>query len=687
MNDLSTATRPILWNISEVWLMYVLFVLALAIFAFGMYRRINHWRAGRADDERLGDWWLRFRLLTKETLLQTRVRGSKGPSIFHSLIFYSFLVLVVATTVVALDYDFGTSLFKGWLYVVLTVGADLGGLFILVGAGMALWRRLVTKPVHLPGAGGNWLALALLAVMVLTGFLVEGLRIATLGDRWRWFSPIGVAFALPFACVSEQTGRGLHWGLWWGHTAIAMAWIAIIPYTKFFHLLALPTNAFFQRLRPRGELKRDDLEAMMMADDFDEESFRVGIERPSDFTWKHRLDLDACVSCGRCDDVCPATQSGAPFAPQDFIVNCRARLETGKLNDPVVGNAFDEQFIWHCRTCTACTEVCPALIDHVDAMIDVRRNEVLMQGRVPDEAARMLRMMENQGNPFGPQADRMEWNDEMNIRVVEAGDEVDVLYWSGCYTGFDPTKRQIAQDLCTVLDFCDVDYGVLGADERCCGDPARILGDERLFQEIAKTQVEQLKNRKFRVLLTSCPHCYNVLANEYPQFGGDFNVVHHSEFIRELLRCGKLAPEIGEARKLVYHDPCFLGRYQGIYDAPRDVLKSIPGASVAEMKDSKPRSLCCGSGGGHFWMDLDSAERINNLRVRQADEVDADCIVTACAYCKQMLEDSMKALDIAEKIEVTDLATLVLNSVPQRGERSSVDQMEPCPPAHPSTEA
>jgi Fe-S oxidoreductase len=193
-------------------------------------------------------------------------------------------------------------------------------------------------------------------------------------------------------------------------------------------------------------------------------------------------------------------------------------------------------------------------------MIDVRRNEVLMQGRVPDEAARMLKTLENQGNPFGAQADRIEWIEGMNIRVVDAGDEVDVLYWSGCYTGFDSTKRQIAQDLCTLLGSCGIDYGVLGPDERCCGDPARIVADERLFQETAKAQVEQLNKRKFRVLLTSCPHCYNVLANEYPQFGGHFNVVHHSEFIRELLRSNKLKPEIGEARKLVYHDPCFLGR-------------------------------------------------------------------------------------------------------------------------------
>ncbi len=666
MTDLSQATRPIMWNISAAWLMYLLFFIALGVFTFGLYQRIQGWRSGRGDNERLGDWWVRARLLLKELLLQTRVRGSRLPGFFHSLIFYSFIVLVAATTVVAIDYDLGTSLFKGWLYVALTIGADLGGLLILVGVCMALWRRVVSKPTSLPTTGDDWFGLALLGVMVLTGFLTEGLRIATIGDPWKWLSPVGAIIALPFEGISASTGEGIHVGLWWGHTAIAMAWIATIPYTKFVHMLALPTNVFFQRLRPRGELLREDLEEMMMAEDFDEETFRVGIEKPADLTWKHRLDFDACISCGRCEEVCPATQCGHPFSPREFIAKCKAQIDAGKTGEALVENAFDDQFIWYCRTCTACMEVCPAFIDHVDIMMEVRRNEVLMKGRIPTEAARALKMLENLGNPFGPQADRIDWIEDMNVRVVEAGEEVDVLYWIGCCTTFDPSKRQIAQDLCALLTACDINYGVLGSAERCCGDPARVLGEERLFQEIAKAQVAQLKARKFKILLTACPHCYNVLANEYPQFGGDFQVVHHSEFIHEMLWNGVLQPELGTARKLVYHDPCYLGRYQGIYDAPREVLKSVPGATVAEMKDYKEKSLCCGGGGGHFWMDLKSTDRINNLRVEQAVEAGADCIVTGCAYCKQMLEDSVKAMDLDENLEVADLATLMLRSIPRQ---------------------
>jgi len=659
----SDATRPILWNISAVWMMYVLFALAVGVFVWGLARRVAQWRKGRADDERLGDWWLRLRLLIKEIFSQRRVRRRRVPGVFHGLIFYSFIVLLVATTVVALDYDFGTSLFQGWFYAALTIGADLAGALILVGLAVALWRRVKTRPTSLPTSAGDWVSLSLLGLMVVTGFAVEGLRIATLEDPWRWLSPIGLLFAQPFAGLSADTGRRLHQGLWWGHTAIAMAWIAAIPYTKFFHLLALPTNIFFQQLGSRGQLQREDLEALMMADDFDEENFRLGIETSNDFRWKHRLDFDACVECGRCEDACPASQSGADFSPRDFIARCKTQLATRADDTPLVGEAVDEPYVWQCRLCAACMEVCPAAIDHVPTLVDVRRNEVLMQGRVPDEAARMLRALENQGNPFGPPADRTAWVADRQVRVVGPGEQVDVLYWSGCYTAVDETKRQIANDLCALLEQAGVDFGVLGADEGCCGDPACVVGDERLFQERAKEQVEQLNSRRFRILLTSCPHCYNVLANEYPQFGGHLRVLHHSQFLDELIEQGRLVPQSRDDRKFVYHDPCFLGRYQGIYDAPRNVLGHVGGEGKTEMRDSRQNSLCCGGGGGHFWMEMEAPRRIGDLRVQQAVQAGADCIVTGCAYCKQMLEDSVKSEGLSEPIEVTDLATLTLSHV------------------------
>jgi Fe-S oxidoreductase len=329
----------------------------------------------------------------------------------------------------------------------------------------------------------------------------------------------------------------------------------------------------------------------------------------------------------------------------------------------IVGKAFDEEFIWHCRTCSACMEVCPALIDHVDTLMELRRNEVLIQGRIPEEAGRALKLYETNGNPFAPQSERTDWINRMGVRVVGPGEKVDVLYWIGCCVTFDPQKHKIAEDLCRLLTKCGIDFGVLGEDEKCCGDPARVMGQEMLFQQTAKEQVELLKQREFKVLLTGCPHCYNVIKHEYKQFGGNFNVVHHSEYIHEMLDRGMLKPQFGTERKYVYHDPCYLGRYQKIFDPPREIVKSIPNAQLLEMKNRREKSLCCGAGGGHYWMDLKRGERINNLRVKQAQAAGADTIVTGCAYCMHMLQDSVKLLNCDETMRVVDLASLTADSL------------------------
>ncbi len=273
------------------------------------------------------------------------------------------------------------------------------------------------------------------------------------------------------------------------------------------------------------------------------------------------------------------------------------------------------------------------------------------------------RLLETQGNPFGPEDTRQTWVDEQHLPVVGPGESVDVLYWIGCCTTFDPTKQKIATDLCKILKRCGISFGVMGRDERCCGDPARLIGQEHLFQTIAKAQVADINARNFKVLLVSCPHCYNVLKNEYPQFGGNYNIVHHTEFLHEMLWNGTIKPVKGEKRKLVYHDPCYLGRYQKVYDSPREVIKAIPGVDVVEMKNHAEKSLCCGGGGGNYWFDSHEGERLNNRRVAQARDANADTVITGCAYCMQMLDDSIKIMDLDDKIRVMDIATLVLDSL------------------------
>ncbi len=679
MPPLSDATRPLMWNISHVWVMYGLFIVALAIFAWGIYKRIEFWRQGKSDNERLSDWGKRLRVLLREVLLQKQVRNSSYPAILHCLVFYSFIVLVVTTLVVMIEYDAGQlfglhlNIFQGFLYVLLTVASELAGILILVGIAMAAYRRYVIRPATVPNTMEDGFVLLLIAGMVITGYLVEGWRIAVIGDQWKMLSPVGWGASSLFRGVDENTGKSIHASLWWIHTIFAMSWIAMIPYTKFVHLLSLPTNVFFSKLKPRGELQRADIEKLMESAESDD--LKIGIQKADELTWKQRMDLDACISCGRCEEVCPAYMADKEyFTPRQLIARMKKSLdeiagrrsgngnETAEIQD-IVGKAFDEEFIWHCRTCSACMEVCPALIDHVDTLMELRRNEVLIQGRMPEEASRALRIFETSGNPFGPQSDRVDWINQMNVRIVKPGEKVDVLYWIGCCVTFDPQKHKIATDLCRLMEKCGIDFGVLGEDEKCCGDPARIMGQEMLFQQTAKEQVELLKQREFKVLLTGCPHCYNVLKHEYRQFGGNFNVVHHSEYIHEMLYLGTLKPQLGTEHKYVYHDPCYLGRYQKIYDPAREVIKSIPKGHMLEMKNRREKSLCCGAGGGHYFMDLKRGERINNLRVKQANAAGADTIVTGCAYCMHMLQDSLKLLNYDETMRVVDVASLMADSL------------------------
>ena len=442
MPPLSEATRPLMWNISPVWVMYGLFAIALAIFAWGMYQRIEFWRRGKSEKEQFADWGKRLAILLREIFFQKQVRNSGYPAIFHCLIFYSFIVLVITTLLVMIQYDAGhllgleLNIFKGFIYVFFSVASELAGVLVLAGIAMAAYRRYFLKPETVPNTREDGLVLLLIACMVITGYLVEGLRIAVIGDPWKMLSPVGWGVSSLFAGVTESSGKAIHASLWWVHTVFAMGWIALLPYTKFVHLLSLPTNAFFSKIKPRGELQRDDIEKLMESAESDD--LKIGLQKADELTWKQRMDVDSCVSCGRCDEVCPAYMADKDyFTPRQLIARIKKSLDefdpgvnTGgdkpaELSD-IVGKAFDEEFIWHCRTCSACVEVCPALIDHVGTLMELRRNEVLIQGRMPEEAGRALRIYETNGNPFGPQSDRIGFHRKAQGQGRRAGRE------SGC---------------------------------------------------------------------------------------------------------------------------------------------------------------------------------------------------------------------------------------------------------------
>jgi Fe-S oxidoreductase len=421
-----------------------------------------------------------------------------------------------------------------------------------------------------------------------------------------------------------------------------------------------------------------DIEALMN-DEAAAENFNVGVSAVKDLTWKQRFDYDACIRCGRCQDVCPSFRNNKPLSPKKFINDLKAFCEQNSdarrpavslgesisTEEPpaIVGNAFETDVIWECRTCRACMEVCPAHIEHIPQLMELRRAEVMMRGQLPSDASVTLKTLERGGNPFGPQEERSNWIAENQIPVIGPGEECEALFWIGCCTTYDLLKQKVAYNVLHILMSAGVKVGVLGTDESCCGDPARLLGDENLFQATVKAQIEAIQSRKFKYFISHCPHCYNVFKNEYPQFGAEFKVMHHTEVIAELIKEGRIKLTEPIERKVTYHDPCYLGRYNQIYDQPRDILKAIKGIELVEMEHTRELSQCCGGGGGHYWMDIPSGERINVSRVKEAQATEAGIVAASCVYCLQMLNDGIKALDIEEKMEVHDISELVVRAM------------------------
>ncbi len=664
------AAREIMWNISNPGLMYLFFAGALGIFLYGLYRRTAAWKRGKADSERFSHLFLRFLRMARSTIFQQKTFNTLYPGVFHGLIFFPFLALVMVTTVIGMDYDFGTSLFVGQWHLFWTLLAEAAGVMLLAGIAMALWRRHVIKPRSLDRSFQDTAWLLFMALLVITGYLVEGLRISATNDPWAGWSFLGQGISAFFSGVPRDILLNLHAISWWLHLAMAMVWIAAIPYSKFMHILLVPVNAFFGKVKPPGELSRIDIETLMERADLSEDDFTIGIGNTGDFTWKQLMDLDACVSCGRCEDACPSAMAGETLSPKAFVLNMRNLIKPHEdSTTDIVRKAFDEQFIWLCRTCMACVHICPAHVEHVDTLMEIRRNEVSMKGRLPAQASDCLKLMESLGNPFGSKKEGNQWVRALDAPVIGIHESCDVLYWMGCFAFMDPVKRQIAEDFCRLLKTCGVDFGILGEEEHCCGDPARILGDENLFQMMAKKQVTELNLRKFNTLAVSCPHGYNVLKNEYPQFGGHYRVVHYTELLYDLVEQGKLKPVPGRNRIVAFHDPCYLGRYQQIYDAPRKLIDAIPGIKRVEMAGNRGKSLCCGGGGGHFWMDLKQGERISHIRVRQALDAKVDAIVTACPYCRHMLEDGIRHLNLEENLEVVDIGALISGNSPNEQPR------------------
>ena len=660
--------RDTFWNIPgwAQFLLYALSVVAIGVFALGLWGLIARWRGGKPEN-RLDRIPERIRFLVCHGLLQARTLSQRYPGVMHALMFWGFAVLFLGTVLATIDYDvtlrlpfgLGFKLLRGPFYVAYKLALDLFGLFFVVGLGLALYRRFVVRPARIDATPDFAAMLALLFVINLSGFVIEACRLAVVRPWWGPWSPAGWALGQGFLTlgIPEAGLRGLHLGTWLLHFVIAFAFIALIPHSYFQHLITTPLNVFFAKLGPRGALAPiTNIE----------EAESLGVSRLEEFSWKRRLDFDACTMCGRCQDVCPAHIQGTPLSPKQVILKLRRVMHEGNGGalHAAAGGPITAEELWACTTCMACVEACPAFIDIVDTIVDLRRYLALSEGALPVTAGSSLQNMQRAGNPWGlASSDRLAWADGLDVPRLEPGREVEYLYWVGCSASYDRRNQSIARSVVKILKAAGVSFAVMN-EEKCSGDAARRLGEEYLYQTLAQENVASLQRYRFRTVIAACPHCFNTIGREYRQFGGEFAVVHHSTLIAELVRAGRLRLTRPRDELLTYHDSCYLGRYNGVFDAPRESLKAIPGLRLVEMSRSREKGLCCGGGGGHMWMEVRGKnERINVTRVGEILGTGAKTVGTACPFCLAMVDLGRKVKGVEDKVEVKDIAELVAEAL------------------------
>jgi Fe-S oxidoreductase len=653
--------RDTFWNVPG-WAQVALYAggaVAVAIFAWGVWRRVTLWRRGLPED-RFDRIPTRVMLVVREALGQARTLSQAYPGVMHATMFWGFLALFMGTVLATIDWDitlplFGVKLLRGSFYLFYKTTLDLFGLFFVIGLGMAVWRRFVARPDRVDPAARFAGVLALLFVINLSGFVIEACRLAAVRPPWAPWSPVGWALGQGMQALGMTEGalRATHLSVWLFHAAISLAFVAIVPFSYFMHLLTTPLNIFFAKLGPRGAIRK--IENI-------EEAESLGVSKLEEFSWKRRLDFDACVECGRCQAACPAYMAGSALSPKQIIVKLKRHMH-GEAAGPIHGELIKPDELWACTTCMACVEECPAFIDIVDTIIDLRRYLALSEGALPSTAPQSLQNIRRAGNPWGlPPGERLAWAQGLDVPVLEPGKEVDYLYWVGCSASYDKRNQAIARAFVKILKAAGVSFAVL-REERCHGEVARRLGEEYLYQTLQQENVQALGRYRFKKVVTHCPHCFNTLRNEFPQFGGSYEVVHHSELIDELLRSGRITPRKPLDATLAFHDSCYLGRYNGITEAPRRVARAVPGLRVVELPRNRARGLCCGGGGGHMWMEVKAKRRVNLIRVEEALEAKVDMVGTGCPFCLAMVDLGRKVAGAEESLQVKDVSELVAESL------------------------
>jgi Fe-S oxidoreductase len=640
-------------------------VLAAAGIVFG--RRalllVNLVRAGKPV-QRSDDVPARVRSEAVVVLGQKKLFQRLVPGLIHAFIFWGFLVLfptIVMATIGAVSKDHSIPWLgsQGWFAFLV----DLFCVLVLVGVGGALWIRKVQKPERFKGShkGEADLILLWIAGIVLSLLLWHASRIALgLNEYPAGWSPLANTISNVFG--TGTTTEALERVFVWAHLLLVLGFLAYLPHSKHLHIMTAAVNVWFGRTRARGRLEPLDFTVE------DEAAMRFGSNTIADMTWKQMVDTMSCTECGRCQDVCPAYATGKELSPKLLIMGLRDQLfaEGPSLLSnpdfqptPLVPNAVADDVVWDCVTCGACVRECPVAIEHVDHIVDLRRHLVMVEGRFPSEGETMLRDVERSQNPWGkPQAERADWTDGLDVRVLQPGEPPpEVLYWVGCAASFDERARVTAQSTAKLMQAAGVDFAILGPRECCTGDPARRMGNEYTYQSYAEQNVATMNEAGVTKIVASCPHCFNTLANEYPDFGGRYEVVHHTELLSQLLEEGRLQPAVG-TEEITYHDSCYLARHNDVIAAPREIVSRI--GKPLEMARSGKRTFCCGAGGAHMWLE-ERGNQINEERAREAAETGASTLAVACPFCTIMLDDG--ARQNGSELRVADVATLLAEAL------------------------
>jgi Fe-S oxidoreductase len=693
-------------NVPAYPLVFVVFWGAALFFALAMARHLRIFAAVRASGPSpFENIPARFSGLIQYAFVQTKMFKDPRAAILHLGIFWGFILLTIGTANIVtggLLEAIVSAPFDGVLWVAVEAMQNVVAVIVIVSILWAFERRLISRPARLTLNNDALIILGMIGGLVTAELFAQVFEVARYGDQPGAF--IADLLASPLRGVASgllEAGFGV---LWWVHIGLVSAFLVYLPSSKHLHIATSFFNIYFRKLRPRGELPAMDLE---------QEDATFGVRTLADLGWNDLLDGFTCTECGRCQEACPAWNTGKPLNPKHFIMGIRDMSveaehglnlipnspivrETYGLDDtvtadrlmkPIVDAAIPYDAVWDCVTCGACVEACPVLIEHVDKIVGLRRNLVLEDSRFPQELNGAFRNMEGVGNPWGqPPSTRTDWTRGLPFEVptvaaLAAEDrlgEIEVLYWVGCAAAFDERNRKVARAFATCLNAAGIRFAILGQEESCTGDPARRMGNDYVFQMLASGNIETLNRYQMgeRTIVTACPHCFNSIGNEYGQLGGQFRIVHHAAYLRELLAGGRLRVIDGDgagagggtgaaSRSVTLHDSCYLTRYNGIVDQPREVLASVPGIELREMENNGKNTFCCGAGGGRMWMEETRGTRINESRTAQALATGASTVATECPYCMTMMKDGLEAADanVGGAVKAVDIAELLAESL------------------------